>query len=276
MGNETFLAYWNGEEPTGPDGSPTLAQIPDTVDVVILFAANITHHGDLDFSGLVTKNDQLTIVEWMKEIRARQTNLQRKTKFFLSIFIDWGFPTDADEFAQKVVAAVRSWGVDGIDIDNETPDGLPSAISGVQAIKKALPAGSLLTTCIWQPWEHLDSQSFANYTALFDYIMTMDYTPYIGYEKTIRRYESFAKKMGGDSAACGKLAIGVSCMEFQGDGENNHTPLEDVKKFCSYEPSVKGARKLGVMLYSLSYDAPGHRSPYPLFTYTNVIAQNLP
>jgi Glycosyl hydrolases family 18 len=275
MRNEMLLAYWAGAEPTGPDHSPTLTQIPDAVDVVILFAVQITEDGkgNIDFNGLVDKNDQATIKGWIKEIRKRQEKQLRKTKFLLCIFSDMLAAQDPDAFAQKTKAAVKSWGVDGIDIDCETLEGRRSIIDVVQAIKNTLPPGSLLTTTIWAPWDAEDCQLFKEYTDLFDYIMTMDYTPYPGYKETIRLYESFAKKMGGDAAAYGKLAFGVSCMEFH---NANHTPLEDVKKFCAYEPPVKGARKLGVMLFTLSYDAPGHGSPCSLFTYTNTIAEKLP
>ena len=55
---------------------------------------------------------------------------------------------------------------------------------------------------------------------------------------------------------------------------DNHTPLDDVKKLCVYQP--RGGGKLGIMLYTLSYDAPGHKSPYPLFTYTKTIHHFLP
>jgi hypothetical protein len=99
----------------------------------------------------------------------------------------------------------------------------------------------------------------------------MDYTPYPGYATTIALYEGYAQAMGGGAAAYGKLGIGVSCMTFT---NGNHTPLDDVKKLCAYEP--EGAAKLGMMLYTLSYDTPNHGSPYPLFTYTNTIAENLP
>jgi hypothetical protein len=49
MSKETFIAYWSGEKPTGPDHSPTLAEMPDNVDVVILFFLKINVSGNLDF-----------------------------------------------------------------------------------------------------------------------------------------------------------------------------------------------------------------------------------
>jgi Glycosyl hydrolases family 18 len=269
MSNETFIAYWNGEEPTGPDHSPTLAQTPDTVDLIVLFYVLITDKGDLDFSRLVLYNDQATIMGWMAEIRERQKDQPRKTQFSLGI-LSSAFPQqDPTTFAAKVAAAAQSWGVDGIDIDYEPPSFSSSIIPVVQAIKDALPAGSILSAPIYSAW--IGNPELAPFTALFDYVSTMDYTPYPGYSQTISLYETYAKAMGGGAAAYNKLGIGVSCMTFT---NKNHTPLDDVKKLCAYEP--KGASKLGIMLYTLSYDAPGHGSPYPLFTYTDTIAENLP
>ena len=269
MSQETFIAYWNGEEPTGPDHSPTLAQTPDSVDLIVLFYVLITDSGELDFSRLVLYNDQATIMGWMAEIRERQKDQPRKTKFSLGI-LSSAFPQqDPATFAATVAAAAESWGVDGIDIDYEPPSTSPNIIPVVQAIRKALPAGSILSAPIYSAW--IGNPQLGPFTALVDYVTTMDYTPYPGYNRTISYYETYAKAMGGGPAAYNKLGIGVSCMTFT---NGNHTPLDDVKKLCVYEPS--GASKLGMMLYTLSYDAPGHGSPYPLFTYTNTIADNLP
>jgi len=277
MRKEMVIAYWSAEEPTDPNHSPTLAQAPDTIDLVILYSVQIKD-GGLDVGPMVQKNDQATIMGWMAEVRERQKNQPRKTKFSLCIVGEDFASQDPEKFAEAVKAAVESWGVDGIDIDYEYPGSSPSIIPVVQAIRHAMPAGSLLTTPIYFPWVQ-DPQVaplLAPYTALFDYVMTMDYTPYGSYGDTIDLYEQYAKVMGGDAAAYGKLAIGVSCMEFQEPDEGNHTPLDDVKKLCIYEPPLKGASKLGVMLYTLSYDAPGHGSPYPLFAYTKAIAESLP
>src|SRR5262245_9202687 len=215
MGKETFIAYWSGEEPTGPDCSPTLAQTPDTVDLVILFWASIDPNGDLNFSELVGQNDQATIMGWMAEIRQRQKGRPRRTRFLLSINSELLNRQEPDKFAKKVEDAARSWGVDGIDIDFEPPHSNPPVMPVIKAIKDALPAGSLLTAPIYRPWnDHANlKRQLASYATLFDYIMTMDYTPCVSYEDTIQLYEAYAQAMGGDAAAYGKLAIGVSCME---------------------------------------------------------------
>jgi hypothetical protein len=50
-----FIAYWTGEEPTGPGHSPTLADIPpalvDSIDLIIMNFVPVKN-GELDFSFL--------------------------------------------------------------------------------------------------------------------------------------------------------------------------------------------------------------------------------
>lgn len=269
MSNETFIAYWSGEEPTGPNASPTLDQTPDYVNLVILFYVTIDDQGNLNTDRLELHNDQATIKGWMADIRNRQQKQQTKTKFTLGILSDKFPRQDPTTLAKKVADLAASWGVDGITVDYEPPSRNNAILDVVTAIRKALPAGSVMTAPIYSAW--LGNSLLGPFAALFDHVNTMDYTPYPGYDRTITLYEDYAKAMGGDAAAYEKLGIGVSCMTFT---NNNHTPLDDVKKLCAYEPST--GHKLGIMLYTLSYDAPGHDSPYPLFTYTETIHDNLP
>jgi hypothetical protein len=53
MSNELYIAYWSGEEPTGPGKSPTLDMTPDYVDVVPLFYVilNPQRHAEFRPSG---------------------------------------------------------------------------------------------------------------------------------------------------------------------------------------------------------------------------------
>ena len=51
MSNELYIAYWSGEEPTGPGKSPTLDMTPDYVDVVVLFYVMVQDGGVLDLPG---------------------------------------------------------------------------------------------------------------------------------------------------------------------------------------------------------------------------------
>lgn len=273
-----FIAYWIGEEPTGPTHSPTLADIPaalaDSIDLIIINYVMIKN-GELDFSVVTKYNDQETIMGWIAAIRARQKNLPTKTKFSLGIENGAFYELDPNRFATQVAEAAKNWGMDGIDIDYEPPTGDRRIFDVVKAIKGALPAGSLLTTPIYAPW--VDDEDvkplLAPYAALFDYVTTMDYTPYVGYDSTIDYLMQYATAIGGKDPY-GKLVIGVSCMDFS-EGSGNHTPLDDVRKLCVYKPPQQTSP--GMMLYTLSYDAPGHTTgKYPYkqrFTYAAAIAK---
>jgi Glycosyl hydrolases family 18 len=274
MPEQTFIAYWSGEEPTGPKLSPTLAEIPDAVDIVVLFYATIVE-GDLNFDNLTRHNDKATIKRWMDEIRARQR--PSRTKFLLCINDQCFNKQKPEDFAHKVAVAAESWGVDGIDIDYEPPSADPSIIPVVEAIRAALPAHFLMSAPIYFQWLDVDiKQLLRPYAAVFNYMMTMDYTPYPGYEPMISLYKQYSEAMGGESAY-GKLAIGVSCMDFGGQYGEDFTPLADVTKFCQYKPD--GKNKLGIMLFSLSYDAPGHPNgsyPFPSrFEYARTVEKDL-
>jgi Glycosyl hydrolases family 18 len=130
MSNEIYIAYWSGEEPTGPGQSPTLDKTPDYIDIVPLFYVLINDDGTLDFNRLVLHNSEETIKGWMQVIRQRQQNQQKKTRFTLGILGD-SFPSqDPTTFAQTIKAAVDDWGVDGVTVDYEPPDGDPKILDG--------------------------------------------------------------------------------------------------------------------------------------------------
>lgn len=270
MSNELYIAYWSGEEPTGPGKSPTLDMTPDYVDVVVLFYVILNSDGTLNFDRLVLHNDENTIKGWMQDIRTRQQNQPQKTKFTLGILGD-SFPTqDPTTFAQTVKAAFDDWGVDGITVDYEPPNGDSNIVAVVTAIRSAIGSESIMTAPIYGAW-YSYADVLKSYAAVFDYIETMDYTPYPGESETIENYEWYAKTIGTDAnPAYEKIAIGVSCME----PPYNYTPLNDVIDLCKYEP--KSGNKLGIMLYTLSYDVTSHGSGYPDGTFTKTIHANLP
>jgi len=274
MSNEIYIAYWSGEEPTGSGQSPTLDKTPDYVDIVPLFYVLINQDGSLDFNRLVLHNTQATIKGWMEEIRNRQQNQPKKTKFTLGI-LSSSFPSqNPATFAQTVKSAVDDWGVDGVTVDFEPPDGDANILNVVQAIREAIGLDAIMTAPVydaWMPWPDL----LKSYSAYFNYIETMDYTPYPGEASTLNNYEWYAKAIGSNAApAYDRIAIGVSCME---PSEDKYTPLADVIDLCKYEPKTpKGEKKAGIMLYTLSYDVTSHGSGYPDGTFTNTINENLP
>jgi hypothetical protein len=270
MSNELYIAYWSGEEPTGQGKSPTLDMTPDYIDVVPLFYVILNSDGTLNFDRLVLYNDENTIKGWMQDIRNRQQNQSKKTKFTLGILGD-GFPSqDPTTFAQTVKNAFDDWGVDGITVDYEPPDGDEKIVVVVTAIHDAIGSEAIMTAPIYSAWYGY-GDVLNKYAAVFDYIETMDYTPYPGESATLSNYDWYAQTIGtAENPAYDKIAIGVSCME----PPNNFTPLNDVISLCKYEPP--SGNKLGIMLYTLSYDVTSHGSGYPDGTFTKTIHENLP
>jgi hypothetical protein len=274
MSNELYIAYWSGEEPTGPGQSPTLDMTPDYVDVVVLFYVLINADGSLNFNRLVLHNDEATIKSWMQDIRTRQQYQPKKTKFTLGILGDQFPSQDPTTFAQTVKAAFDDWGVDGITVDYEPPDGDAKIVPVVQAIRDAIGSEAIMTAPIYSAWDGMDD-ILKNYAAVFNYMETMDYSPYTpgwDVQSTIDAWVGYAKTIGtAENPAYDKIAIGVSCMV---PSTGYFTPLNDVISFCKYEPP--SGNKLGIMLYTLSYDVTSHGSGYPDGTFTETINENLP
>jgi hypothetical protein len=264
MPTETFVNYWIGEEPVPP--SPPLSAMPAYVPVVPLAFVTITDDFQLDFTFLTKQNRISTIQGWIKEVRANGS------KVLFSINDQkLGHVPRINLFAEMVAQNALEWGVDGVDLDYEgwdTPDEIVIAVT--QALKRAwrdkLGSDPFLSAPIYSPWAgHPDFlKSFA---AELDLVTTMDYTPYPGFDGTIELFGQYADAIGSPE----KLAIGVSCME---PGTGNFTPLEDVEKFCKWEP--EGGRKGGVMLYTFSYDVEARGTGYPDGTWTKTIEANLP
>lgn len=276
MSNESYIAYWSGEEPTGPGKSPTLDMTPDYVDVVVLFYVVLAPDKDntLDFKRLVLYNDQATIKGWMQDIRTRQQGQNKKTKFTLGLLGD-SFPLkDPESFAQAVKAAYDDWGVDGITIDYEPPSDNANIVNVVQAIRAAIGDYAIMTAPIYTAWQDPSIAALLKpYAAYFNYIETMDYSPYSDRQGTIDAVNWYAQTIGTpEDPKYNKMVIGVSCME---PDNGDFTPLDDVVYFCGWQPP-NGARKLGIMLYTLSYDVSSHGSGYPDGTFTKTIHENLP
>jgi Glycosyl hydrolases family 18 len=227
--------------------------------------------GTLNFDRLVLHNSQTDIKGWMQDIRTRQQNQQKKTKFTLGILSD-SFPSqNPTAFAQTVKDAMDDWGVDGVTVDYEPPDGDSRIVDVVQAIRAAIGPEAIMTAPIFDWWTPY-SDVLKSYGNLFDYVETMDYTPYPSKSSTISNYESYAQTIGtAEDPAYEKIAIGVSCME---PSKDNFTPLADVIDLCKYEPASR--KKAGIMLYTLSYDVTSHGSGYPDGTFTKTIHDNLP
>jgi len=270
MNPEYFTNYWIGQEPTGPGHSPTLNQMPAYVDVAPLAFVGITEDDQLSFDFLTQQNSAETIQGWIKDVRAQGTKvlLSINSQQFASI-------QDPSSFAQTVKNAITEWGVDGIDIDYEPPSQSPTLITVVKELRTTLGSGTIMTAPVYSSW--LGMLDFlGEFAESLDYLTTMDYTGYPGFDQTIKWFNQYAGAIGGPE----KLAIGISCM---GPSTGpDFTPLQDVINLCQWEPS-KG-QKQGAMLYTFSYDIkvrpipnkPTSGTGYPNGTWTQTIHENLP
>jgi Glycosyl hydrolases family 18 len=270
MAKETFVNYWIGQEPTPP--SPPLNAMPSYVDVAPLAFVTIDDQWQLDFSFLCTTNPPDVIQGWIKEVRANGTRV-----LFSINDQKLGSVPDVDAFVETVVKAAVEWGVDGIDFDYEGWDTPSETMIDVvramrPALAKALGTNPYLSAPVYSPW--LDYRDFLHELSNeLDLVTTMDYTPYPGYDETVRLFFEYQGALGLPQ----DLAIGVSCMGPPDSG--NFTPLEDVEKLCKYELAPRFGPKAGIMLYTFSYDVEtraGSGTGYPDGTYTKTIEANLP
>ncbi len=263
MGDETFVNYWIGQEPTPP--SPTLDQMPPYVDVVPLAFVNIDQSTyELDFNFLCSTHSEAEIKSAIKKVRANGT------KVLFSINDErLGTVPDIPAFVAGVVRDVVAWGVDGIDFDFEPPE-VPSAtlvpvVKALRpALREALGREPLLTAPIYSPWLSLPDLLKA-FAAQLDFVTTMDYADAGTSISLCQKYMNVLK-------APEKVAIGMICMS-----PEQMNSLEEVTTMAKWEPT--SGSKRGAMLYTFSYDVKerkGGGTGYPDGTYTKTIYQNLP
>jgi hypothetical protein len=268
MSNEVFINYWIGQEPNPP--SPTLDQMPTYVNIAPLAFVGIDDNYQLAFSFLTQHFSAAQIQDWIKTIQANGT----KVLFSINDQKLGSIPAASQAaFVTNAAENVAAWGVDGLDFDYEPPEGSTTLVPLIKALRAALPAGSVFTSPIYSPWTSYPDL-LAQLAGAVDYITTMDYTPYPGYDITINSCSEYAAIIGGWS----KLVIGMSCMG--PTSSHNFTPLDDVKRLSAYEPSPTES-KGGGMLYTFSYDVTSRNNGktgtgYPDGTWTETIHDCLP
>ena len=270
MSTEIFINYWIGQETSPP--SPTLDEMPACVTIAPLAFVTIDPATyELDFGFLTQTFSAEEIQGWTKTVQANGT----KVLFSINDQLLGAIPAaNQAAFVANVAQNVAEWGVDGLDFDYEPPSDTQTLIPLIQALRAALPAGSVFTAPIYHPWLGYP-KLLAELADAVDYISTMDYTPYPGYAHTIEWCGKYADAIGGWS----KLVIGTSCMGPPPPASRNFTPLEDVKRLANYAP-VSGP-KAGAMLYTFSYDVPSRNdgttgTGEPDGTWTDAIAEYLP
>jgi hypothetical protein len=275
VSKEVFINYWIGQEPNPP--SPTLDRMPAYVDIVPLAFVGIDEDQDgnyeLGFKFLTQHFPAEQIQGWIKTVQANGT------KVLFSI-LDSKLGTIAGDrlapFVANVASNVAEWGVDGIDFDYEPPSESETLVPLIEALREALPAGSVFTAPIYSPWISMPVM-LKGLAGAVDYVTTMDYTPYPGFDQTVSSCSQYAEIMGGWS----KLVIGISCMGPATDQDwGNFTPFADVSRLAAYEPP-EGGPKGGAMLYTFSYDVTTRNdgtsgTGHPDGTWTGTIHSSLP
>lgn len=269
MSNEVFINYWIGQETSPP--SPTLDHMPSYVNITPLAFVGINSNYQLDFGFLTQTFSADQIQSWIKILRANGT----KVLFSVNDQKLGSIPVSQQaQFVQNVADNVKAWGVDGLDFDYEPPTKTSTLIPLIRALRSVLPSGSVFTAPIYFPWIG-QPQLLHQLAGVVDYISTMDYTPYPGYDETINLCSQYAQIIGGWS----KLVIGMSCMGPPPPNSQDFTPLDDVKKLSAYEPS-NSETKGGAMLYTFSYDVTSRNNGttgtgHPDGTWTKTIHEYL-
>ncbi len=271
MSNEVFINYWIAQEST--PALPDLSQMPAYVNIAPIAFVGITDDYTLNMDSLNLFPD---LPSWIQTVQANGT----KVLFSIESAKLGSIPADqVDAFVANVVQTVADWNIDGLDFDFEPPAPTDTLVPLIQQLRNALPAGMIFTTPVYSAWLNSTMEALLTQLAgVVDYVTTMDYSPYPGYNGTISNCQQYAQAMGGWS----KLVIGMSC---QGPAKSqNFTPLADVIKLSAYEPSATET-KGGAMLYTFNYDVttrPGGKI-YPIAgtgkpdgTWTATINANLP
>lgn len=238
--NELVFAYWEGFTATGPapDAAPALRCTPACVDIVALAFAVPVPGSSISTDFLTSKNTQTTILADAALLRARGQ------KIIISIngnpAMLWS-ALDPARFAQSVKALADSWSLDGIDLDNEEPGEIPGAnfVAIIKAIRAVMGPDFILSYPAFLPFRDAFLAQVKDELTL---VCTMAY--WNDYDYAVSLFQTYAGWVGAE-----KVCIGVKPGQ---NGSDQSTPIAALARLAAYEPP--GARKAGVMLYSLTLD----------------------
>ncbi len=263
--SEVLYAYWQGftESGTGPDDPPTLALTPACVDIVALAFAVPGPGSTIVTDFLTSKNSKASILADSEVLRARGQKVVMSVNG--SRDVPWD-SLDPKTFAASVKSAADEWGLDGIDLDNETPGTIPGQtfVDVIKAIRDTMGDQFLIT---YPAFLTFRDQFLAQVKDEISLVMTMAY--WNDYDWAVSLYSEYAKLVGPE-----KVCIGVKPGYDQRD---QSTPFDAVAKLAAYEPTdgTNGGTKGGMMLYSLTLDVPA-TTQKPRFTWVDTIAANVP
>lgn len=176
--HQKFVVYWLGYHPN----PPRIDALPVGIDVVNLFLLNLANSPGgttLDYRYITSQG-----TSW-SDILAQSHAAQAKgVKVCVSILppngqLIWNNISDPEIFALNVYNLVRSWGLNGIDIDPEQGGGVDKQnfINVVRALSKyfgpAAGTGLIMSFVSYQLF--YDQPVLQACAKLFDYVMLMGY-----------------------------------------------------------------------------------------------------
>jgi hypothetical protein len=268
-----LISYWLGYRSNySKDNNnyltPTLEQLPNYADVVILAFALVRPQNVIDPIFMCNPpNNETSIVTGIRTLQ------RRGQKVLLSVGgwggNCWDSVTSLPALASSIMSLVTRWGLDGVDLDYEGDNPLDDWMktpacpgSGSQfaltplinVLRPMLGAQRILTVVT-------TGQDFSADGTIeqLNWVSTMDYGGTGAYDWMVSQYQQKYPR-----AKILPFSLGVTC--------TGGSDLDTVKQLCQYKPPIGPLR---MMFWDLSEDNPGFTN-YPPFTYANTINANLP
>jgi hypothetical protein len=142
-------------------------------------------------------------------------------------------------YAVNHVLGAEGWNLDGIDIDDEYPTDGAAIIPTVIALRKAMPAGKVLSKALWNDLDYI-----AQIVPSLDYGGIMDYGDSATFlERQFDKYVHAGFRPG-------QLMIGVNAGP--GGPGAAWTSIPTAAALAAWQPGT--AAKMGMMLWSFSQD----------------------
>jgi len=143
QGKPNLVTYWASWNPSIQPYSPRLINVPNIYNVIdVAF-------GVFDYTGNVTIESLANVAQFRQDMKTMQANGK---KIILSIggeTCDWSrVDQNMNTIVKNIASLVSSFGFDGIDLDDEQVNDIPSENTLINLVKKlrlALPKGAIIT-----------------------------------------------------------------------------------------------------------------------------------
>ncbi len=266
-----LIAYWLGyrSQDHAANTTPTLQEIPDCVDVVVLAFALVRPGNVIDTRFMYEPpNTEGSILEGVKVLK------QRGKKVLLSVG-GWGGNcwknvTSVPALADSIMGVVERWGLDGVDLDDEGDNPLDDWMR-LPACPYHSGPGMDLAALIRELRSRLGQDRILTVVTAgggydagtiqeLNWVSTMDYGGTGGYDAMVDQYRTTYP-----DAQVLPFSLGVSCADPEMD-------IGQVEAICRHEPPLGPLR---MMLWDLSEDNEGFTGK-PLWSYVKTIDANLP